>query len=95
MSRTPDEIRAGYAEGRPKHEGDQELLNIGHECHANKCGLVSYLTIECDFCKERFCEEHKRPEWHACPNWDPNAIDKTVQVIECEFSGQSFSDSVA
>ena len=83
MARTPDEIRAAYALGRPERSDDQELLNVGQTCHYEKCDLVSYLTFKCQYCNERHCDEHKAPEGHECEKWDPLVADR--KVIECTF----------
>ena len=82
MARTPEEIRAAYAQGRPERTDDQELLNVGHSCGYDSCDLVAFLTFECQYCKERHCSEHKAPEDHECKKWNPMLADR--RVLECE-----------
>ncbi|KAH8114736.1 hypothetical protein DFH11DRAFT_1688819 [Phellopilus nigrolimitatus] len=82
MSNNPAESRAAFAVLQER-DGGQDILDIGEQCSARTCGLVDFLPFKCDHCKERFCQEHYRPEYHECAKWDKNAEDR--RAIECPF----------
>ena len=49
---------------RPKAFLDME--EIGKQCHFRECNRLSFLPIDCTYCRATFCEQHHLPDQHAC-----------------------------
>ncbi|KIY50370.1 hypothetical protein FISHEDRAFT_39820 [Fistulina hepatica ATCC 64428] len=49
---------------------DEQLLDIGKQCHHPSCLLVDFLPFKCQYCSEAFCQDHYLARDHACPKYD-------------------------
>lgn len=85
MSQTPpSESKAAFAVTPQRElEGDMALLSVGQSCSKKSpdCGVVDFLPYKCDYCEDKFCEEHRFPESHNCEKYDANAVDR--RALQC------------
>lgn len=56
-----------------------ELPHIGQHCSKKDCNKLDFLPIECDACKQLFCDDHFRYSNHQCQK----AYQKDNQVPVC------------
>ncbi|KIW06139.1 uncharacterized protein PV09_03301 [Verruconis gallopava] len=54
------------AVARAKNMSIGDVEQIGAHCSSEFCHIKTFLPFTCQFCKLKYCEDHWRPEWHAC-----------------------------
>ena len=42
------------------------IIDVGHLCDAEHCGVKDFLPFHCDACGQSFCLEHRTPASHGC-----------------------------
>lgn len=40
---------------------------IGQHCSLQECHQRDFMPFECQYCGDRFCGKHRRPDDHKCP----------------------------
>ncbi|EGG23590.1 AN1-type zinc finger-containing protein [Cavenderia fasciculata] len=47
-----------------------EFPHLGAHCNVQYCKQLDYLPFECEFCKLKFCAEHKDCKQHRCTKYE-------------------------
>jgi len=59
-----------------------EVATVGHaSSHCNYCLQPTPLPYKCSRCEEWYCQEHRLPEKHNCPE-EKRKIEKIIQRIK-------------
>lgn len=58
-----------------------EFADLGRHCSMVHCLQQDFLPFKCEFCKEIFCAEHRRPEDHKCQSGALDAVDDNYVIV--------------
>lgn len=71
---------------------DESMMDIGTNC--SKCKRLDFLPVTCEYCKQVFCEDHRKLEAHQCPG-----IEKFYNQVKKEYdytkASQDSSEPIA
>ncbi|KAL8293731.1 hypothetical protein RQP46_000432 [Phenoliferia psychrophenolica] len=56
----------------------EEFLDLGTHCSDKSCHQLDFLPFRCQSCALPFCQDHWKPEAHACPKFDAAKADNRI-----------------
>ena len=62
-----------------------EFNDVGSYCEVKECGQQDFLPFTCEFCKKKFCRNHKNYASHECGGRES----KDMTSIDCPTCGTS------
>ena len=66
-----------------------EFADVGAHCKMSHCEQQDFLPFKCEFCKEIYCADHRRPADHKCRN--SNGEEDDNYVILCPICNTGLS----
>jgi hypothetical protein len=57
-------------------------MEIGEHCHLSSCLILTFLPVNCPYCRVLFCQSHFLPSQHDCTAPGAAEADRTLSETE-------------
>ena len=58
-----------------------EFADLGQHCSMKHCSQQDFLPFKCEFCKDIYCGDHRRPDDHQCKSGTLDEMDDNYVIL--------------